>query len=1118
MESGSLTAALEETLAVFDGSGEPRTTPEVADRLELGRRSTYDRLERLAERNRLETKKVGANARIWWRPSESAGRSTDAASLVDDVLDDVDVGIFVLDEQLDVAWTNAATERYFGLDREQVLGRDKRRLVDEHIATVFESPTAFTETVLATYDDNTYTERFECHVTAGDEREERWLEYRSKPIDSGEYAGGRIELYYDVTDRKRSDRTREKHRETFTSLVGTLEEYAIFTLDSEGHVQTWSPGAERINGYESDDVCGEHVSTFYTDDDREAGVPERNLDAAAEHGSIQEEGWRVREDGSRFWADVTITAIHDEAGNLRGYATITRDTTERQQRERQLRRERDLTERLLETVPARLAVFRPDGSVERISSRTRQQLGIDESAVSEFGVEDFDIYDPDGTPIPVSEHPVPHVIETGETVSDWLVQHDGPDGDRRWVSLTVAPLFDDDGDVERVVVAGKDVTALTRTQRRLERQRDELRAELEEVFDRIDDAVYGLDEDWQFTYLNDRAVAILGETRAELLGTAVWEVFDRSFEDHYERAMRTQESVVFEAYSDAAGAWLEVTAYPSESGLSVYFRDVSDRKERERRLSSLIDNVPGMVYRCRNERGWPMEFVSDACNELTGYDPETLERGDVEWGEDVMLQRDRETLWKAVQQRGDCGSTFSETYRIETADGERRWVRDYGRGVFEAGELVSVEGVIEDVTDRIERERKLEHQREQLAALDSLNQVVSEITDAVIGQSTREEIEETVCTHLAESDSYLFAWIGDVDAATQTVNLRTEAGVEGYLDGITISVDPDDERSKGPTGRAFRTGEMQTTHDVDAESRHDPWRDHIEPYGFRSSAAIPISHDGALYGTLNVYAERLRAFEGREGELIGQLGQVVGHAIAAAERKRALMSDELVELKFRIQDIFEAFGVPGETDGRITIEHAVPVGDDEFLVYGTATPDAVDTLDGLVETRSHWESVTVTVRSEGDPASFELRLTDPPVLSLVASLGGYIERAVFEDGDYQMTIHLAPSADVRRIIDAVETTYPQAEMLRRQQISRPRDASQHATRRLASGLTDRQRTTLDVAYHAGFFEWPRETSGEEVAESLGVAPSTFHQHLRKAEQKVFDSLFSTATLEEPRTT
>ena len=395
-------------------------------------------------------------------------------------------------------------------------------------------------------------------------------------------------------------------------------------------------------------------------------------------------------------------------------------------------------------------------------------------------------------------------------------------------------------------------------------------------------------------------------------------------------------------------------------------------------------------------------------------------------------------------------------------------------------------------------------QREHLAALDSLNRTVREITEAVIEQSTREEIEQTVCEHLAAADSYEFAWVGDVSAGTNEVALHAEAGVEGYLDDVTITVDPDDERSEGPTGRALRTGEMQTTDDVDVSSDHDPWREHVDRYEFGSSAAVPVVHENSVYGVLNVYAGRPHAFEGQEGAVVEQLGEVVGHAIAAAERKQALMSDELVELEFLIRDVFAALEVPGETAGRIALDSAVPVDDGEFLVYGTATPDAVGVLSAVEAALPHWDAVTVDDAGEdADRVDFRARLTDPPVLSAVASAGGYVDEAVIEDGDYRITVHLAPSVDISQLIETVETAYPSAELRRRQQVDRTDDDVRRAQRRLTTDLTERQRTALEIAYHSGFFEWPRDADGTAVAGSLGVAPPTFHQHLRKAERKLF---------------
>jgi len=123
-------------------------------------------------------------------------------SLTNDVLDTSSVGIFILDSDFHVVWVNQALERYFGLRREEIIGKDKRQLIRERIKDIFEDPVSFAEKVFATYDDNTYIEHFECHIVPGSEREERWLEHWSQPILSGLYAGGRVEHYSDITERR----------------------------------------------------------------------------------------------------------------------------------------------------------------------------------------------------------------------------------------------------------------------------------------------------------------------------------------------------------------------------------------------------------------------------------------------------------------------------------------------------------------------------------------------------------------------------------------------------------------------------------------------------------------------------------------------------------------------------------------------------------------------------------------------------------------------------------------------------------------------------------------------------------------------------------------------------
>ena len=173
---------------------------------------------------------------------------------------------------------------------------------------------------------------------------------------------GAVNMLLDITDRKRAEqaikqlngtleqrveeRTRQMTQaftelgaseEQFRVLVQGVTDYAIFMLDPKGFIANWNAGAARIKGYAAEEIIGRHFSQFYTEEDRREGVPERALETARRTGKYESEGWRVRKDGTQFWANVVIDAIHNGAGELIGFAKITRDLTERKAAEEQLR-------------------------------------------------------------------------------------------------------------------------------------------------------------------------------------------------------------------------------------------------------------------------------------------------------------------------------------------------------------------------------------------------------------------------------------------------------------------------------------------------------------------------------------------------------------------------------------------------------------------------------------------------------------------------------------------------------------------------------------------------------------------------------------------------------------
>jgi PAS domain S-box-containing protein len=157
---------------------------------------------------------------------------------------------------------------------------------------------------------------------------------------SGELVGY-AKVTRDLTERRKAEETLRKSDEQFRILVQGVSDYAIYMLDPNGRVSSWNAGAQRIKGYTPEEIIGEHFSRFYAEEDRRAGIPEQALQIAARDGRFGKEGWRVRKDGSKFWANVVIDAIHAPDGTIIGFAKITRDVTERRESERALQEARE---------------------------------------------------------------------------------------------------------------------------------------------------------------------------------------------------------------------------------------------------------------------------------------------------------------------------------------------------------------------------------------------------------------------------------------------------------------------------------------------------------------------------------------------------------------------------------------------------------------------------------------------------------------------------------------------------------------------------------------------------------------------------------------------------------
>ncbi|MEV4052121.1 PAS domain S-box protein [Amycolatopsis sp. NPDC049688] len=254
----------------------------------------------------------------------------------------LDYGIFMLDTGGRIASWNAGAERIKGYAAEEIIG--------EHFSVFYPA-----EDVAA----GKPARELEVAVAQGRLEDEGW---RLRKDGSRFWANVVITALYDergelqgfgkvtrdVTERRAAEAALRESEERFRLLVQSVQDYAIFMLDTGGRIASWNAGAERIKGYAAEEIIGEHFSVFYPAEDVAAGKPARELEVAVAQGRLEDEGWRLRKDGSRFWANVVITALYDDQGRLHGFGKVTRDMTERRNAEQALRERRRLVGHLVE--------------------------------------------------------------------------------------------------------------------------------------------------------------------------------------------------------------------------------------------------------------------------------------------------------------------------------------------------------------------------------------------------------------------------------------------------------------------------------------------------------------------------------------------------------------------------------------------------------------------------------------------------------------------------------------------------------------------------------------------------------------------------------------------------
>ena len=419
---------------------------------------------------------------------------------------------------------------------------------------------------------------------------------------------------------------------------------------------------------------------------------------------------------------------------------------------------------------------------------------------------------------------------------------------------------------------------------------------------------------------------------------------------------------------------------------------------------------------------------------------------------------------------------------------------------------------LDELTDRVrelraERESEIRTRERQLERTRRINNLLREIDRGLVDATTRADIVETVCDSFGTSP-YDGAWVARYDEAVGSVECEAAAETVaspfgragGDSDGKTGTLDPEAAVKRAIETRSPATEAVPPSAAAAVLADPDP------ADAGRTLVAVPIDYRETVYGALVAYVRGEVTDE--EVSMLEDVGETVGNGINSAESKQLLYGDSAVELEFEHADTGDVLvDLAREFDTTVRLEGIAPVDGGVvtcFLVVADADPEAV--LGNVVARDAVTSARAVSEESGG--TLFELRLADASAVVTLVELGAKVESFTATGGTGRLVVRVPAGSDLRTFTLGVQSPFPGMSVVAKREVDDDIQSTSSFRRQLEEKLTDRQQDVIETALTAGYFEWPRGSTAEEVASSLGIAAPTFHEHLRAGERKLIESFFS----------
>jgi PAS domain S-box-containing protein len=787
-------------------------------------------------------------------------------------------------------------------------------------------------------------------------------------------------------------------------------------------------------------------------------------------------------------------------------------------------------------------VLDPDGSLVRVNETAREMIDVDVEAI---------VGDPFWTlpwwsQVDATNADIQQIVEAAldGKFGNAVIQQPPHVEDPRVIDLSVRPVKNERGELVSIVVEGVDITDRVALERDL-RQSEELHRV---TLNNMTDTVLITDGDGEYTYVCPNVHFIFGYTADEIHEQGT--IDDLLGEDLFDRNELAEDGVlknIETTATDKAGRehtlLVNVREVSIQDGTLLFScRDITKRKQREEALTTLQGTARDFLY-AETHQEIAQHIVDDTSSVLNLdasavylFDADTNDLRPAAYSTSMKelngplptVHADGETLpsYSFVEDEALFFDDVHEADRLENRATDLRsatYIPLGNHGVFIAGS--DEVGVFDNVTreladllaataeaalDRVTREsrlrekdRTLQQQNEQLTALNRINQTIREIDQALVQAETQEEIDHTVCELLTTDDRFRFAWIGTVDPTTDTIEPRAWAGSQqGYLDSQSFAMDG---ATAEPAAQTAATGDVTMVTNVAAGLRDELWRKDALARDYLSVLSIPLVYNDLTHGVLTVYGPTQDAFDDTTKAVLAELGETIASALSAIERKNALLTTSMTRVEFTIDDpAFVLSRLARDAGCTLSYQGGVRQSTEGSYVFVTVE-DA--SLEDVAEVASKLVAIddVQTISTEGEGGVLRLRLTQPFLALELADHGAVFREATADPTTTTLVIDIPDSIDNRTIMQLVQETFSAVELRAKQTLDQT--AAHDIYSRFLDKLTERQLEVIQTAYYSGYFESPRDSTGEDVAATLKISPPAFYKHVRTVQRKLFATLF-----------